>query len=161
MREKLPTLGINIRFLGKVIHKGPSECWPWIGAVRGVARPYGMIWESNRNRAASQVAWEWLHGVVFPAGLEACHTCDNPRCVNPSHIFPGTRSDNMRDASAKGRMGTQMLNQTHCKHGHLFAGANLHVSPDGHRVCRACKRSATRRRRELIRALSEIVKGNP
>jgi hypothetical protein len=48
-----------------------------------------------------KIVWEDLHGVPWPEGMYACHRCDEPRCASPHHIFPGTQSENIRDAYEK------------------------------------------------------------
>jgi transposase-like protein len=79
-----------------------GQCWLWTGATNGDGR--GRIRFDGRMQYAYRVAWELTHGAPIPADREACHTCDNPICVNPVHIFSGTRLDNMQDAAAKGRI---------------------------------------------------------
>lgn len=49
-------------------------------------------------------AWSQLYLRPWPDGMFACHMCDEPRCSNPHHIFPGTASDNSKDAFLKGRV---------------------------------------------------------
>lgn len=79
------------------------------------------------------------HGEPFPEGMDGCHSCDNPPCVNPAHIFPGTARDNARDMTAKGRGRNQMDTKTHCVHGHPLSGDNLRIFR-GTRRCVACHR---------------------
>jgi hypothetical protein len=78
---------------------GPDACWIWTAGTDG--RGYGWIHDGEKMQLAHRVA------VVFdgrdPSGFVVCHTCDNPRCVNPAHLFLGTQGDNMRDKVAKGR----------------------------------------------------------
>lgn len=80
---------------------GDDECWLWTGTTNSYG--YGQLSINNRKRVATHIAWELTNGPV-PDGLHMCHHCDNPPCVNPSHLFPGTRSDNMQDMQSKGRI---------------------------------------------------------
>lgn len=77
--------------------------------------------------------------------MEVCHSCDNTLCVNPGHLFTATHKQNMEDCVDKKRLRQQK--QTHCVHGHEFDTGNTAIANNGQRVCRACKRLATRRRR--------------
>ena len=85
------------RFMAKVnVHPG-GMCWNWAGSRSGSG--YGQFWDGERNIPAH---WFLLESRPLK-GKEACHKCDNKLCVRPSHIFIGTRSDNMRDMVSKGR----------------------------------------------------------
>jgi hypothetical protein len=93
------------RFWSKVNRRSPDECWPWT-ASRDLYG-YGRIWVgggSETTLKAHRVAWELAAGEPVPTGLWVLHTCDNPGCVNPAHLWLGTHDDNMRDMNDKGRL---------------------------------------------------------
>jgi hypothetical protein len=90
---------IEPRFWPKVDRRGPNECWLWQSSR---SRGYGTIFAWGRPQYAHRIAYALQRGPV-PAGVQVLHTCDNPPCCNPSHLFLGTQLDNMRDRNSKGR----------------------------------------------------------
>lgn len=80
---------------------GPDSCWEWQRATNQFG--YGTLTVDGRRIYAHRLAFELYAGMSIPFGMHVCHRCDNPRCINPDHLFLGTRSDNMRDCFAKGR----------------------------------------------------------
>jgi len=76
-------------------------CWPWSGAQDKDG--YGVFTYGGVTYRAPKMALE-LDGRPVPKGLYACHTCDNPPCVRPDHLYPGTPSQNMADAIARNRI---------------------------------------------------------
>lgn len=89
---------IALNFLRHVDTHGydESKCWEWLGAGKG--NGYGH----TSKGAAHRVSYEIFVGKA-PAGMDVCHTCDNRCCVNPSHLFIGSRADNMNDMKLEGR----------------------------------------------------------
>lgn len=99
MSELLTVPDCDARFWPKV--KRSDECWEWTGGLNN--RGYGVFWITGGQRVlAHRYAFVREVGPISD-GLDLCHRCDNPPCVNPAHLFLGTRSDNMRDMDRKGR----------------------------------------------------------
>lgn len=87
-------------FWGLVKKGTPTECWEWQGYKRG---KYGICHIDGERDGAHRTAWRLYHNQDIPSGMFICHTCDNPPCCNPAHLFSGTPQDNVDDMVAKGR----------------------------------------------------------
>jgi hypothetical protein len=82
----------------------PNGCLIYNGHKN--SRGYGRLTARGRHRPAHTFSWEVANGRPMPKGYHGCHNCpdgDNPSCVEPSHIWPGTDADNNADKAQKGR----------------------------------------------------------
>ena len=91
----------HLRFWENAERGGVDECWSWNGVTD--QHGYGRIHFRTRKIKAHRVSYE-MHKGPIPDDLVICHTCDNPNCVNPAHLFAGTQSDNAKDMARKGRI---------------------------------------------------------
>jgi hypothetical protein len=95
------------RFWSYVRIGEPDECWPWKGGL--FTNGYGQFRFGKKKLKAHRCAYILTNG-LFPRGKpKGLHSCDNPPCCNPAHIFPGTLSDNARDRHSKGRAAPCVL----------------------------------------------------
>jgi hypothetical protein len=109
------------RFWEKVDKKSPDECWEWKNSI---INGYGTIKLNGKNKLTHRLSYELNVGPI-PPGLFVCHTCDNPKCVNPTHLFLGTQKDNLQDASKKGRIASGNLHYSRT-HPELLARGDCH-----------------------------------
>jgi hypothetical protein len=88
-----------------VIHyKGLRRCWEWTGKTNHSGYGRFMVKTPSKRftARAHRIAWALTHGDI-PDGVLVCHKCDNPKCVNPGHLFLGDHIANQRDKMDKGR----------------------------------------------------------
>ena len=115
------------KFWGKVIQRGPDECWGWRGGLN--AYGYGVISVPRGNQVgAHRVSYEIAFDSV-PEGLDVHHKCGNRACTNPAHLEALSRVDHVREHATD-----------RCRRGHEFTPENTYVRPDGARNCRECRR---------------------
>jgi hypothetical protein len=151
MRKPTP---VSSRFWKHVKKSQDKEgCWVWVGSFGG--GPYGQITEAvapykRKMHRPSRVSWE-MHFGPIPAGMWVLHHCDNPPCVRPDHLFIGNRSDNIRDAIAKGRIPPPagQSKKPHCLNRHEYVPGSFSINNRGHRVCLLCTRIRDRLRRPV------------
>ena len=130
---------IEARFFPRLVER-PNGCIEWTGAR---VRQYGVLRVHTVHWSAHRLAWTLAYGQI-PEGLHVLHSCDNPPCCNPAHLFLGTQSENMRDKVSKGRQGANLnRDKTQCKNGHSFTPENTFIRR-GARVCKICRRAYTR-----------------
>lgn len=150
--QEQPSPSAVERFWAKVDRRGPDECWEWRGHVG--SNGYGRTPFKGTPKQSHRIAFEIANGrEPYPFGL---HSCDNPICCNPAHIWEGDHADNMRDKAKKGRWANQYCPdgaatpKTHCIHGHEFTPENTCHSV-GKRYCLECGRIRYAAKRQKAR----------
>lgn len=119
------------RFWNKV--DMPDVCWEWQASRindRGI-KTYGRISINGKIVSAHRFVYQQFYGLI-PKGMFICHTCDNPRCVNPKHLFLGSPMDNVQDKIKKKRFFKKVL----CVRGHARTEENVDLWGN----CKICKK---------------------
>lgn len=99
---------LSERFWSKVDKKGEDDCWNWLAYTNNEG--YGNFTVEGKKRWNShRIAYALVFGEI-PENMLVCHSCDNPSCVNPKHLFLGTPKDNTQDKIKKGRCVNYKLN---------------------------------------------------
>lgn len=125
------------RFWSKVDPFG--DCWEWTASLN--AYGYGQFYDGETMRLAHSFIYRSLVG-DYPGDLD--HLCRNRRCVNPDHLEPVTRRENIRRGAS--HVAVQMR-QTGCGKGHSYNDVNTYVDGRGKRICRPCVREKVKDQR--------------
>lgn len=131
-----------------------SGCWIWNGRIMKVPG-YGVIAVGRAGQISTHRASFSAFGVnPIPNGLCVLHRCDVRRCINPAHLFLGTKKDNSQDMLKKGRHYSHTRTLTHCPKGHPYDSVNTY----GARTCSICRRATGLR--HYYKSRMEATRGN-
>lgn len=95
-----PEMPTPIQRFWRFVKPQPNGCWLWCGAI--TSSGYGSIRVNGASVSAHVFSYVTFIGAIPHADLKVCHTCDNKRCVCPSHFYLGTHSENIKDAYKTG-----------------------------------------------------------
>lgn len=113
-----------------------TGCWIWFGSCGNSG--YGKTrFDHSHDISAHRVSYTAFNGLI-PNGLCVLHSCDLRSCVNPQHLFLGTKAENSQDMVKKGRHYNPAKMRTHCPQGHDYSGLNS----QGRRICKICNEQA-------------------
>lgn len=98
----LVSLPVRLEQMWSNTDRTHGECWLWKGANRKTDG-YGVFSVNSKQWLTHRLAWCATHSEGIPPGLQVCHTCDTPLCINPNHLFVGTTQVNTADRHNKDR----------------------------------------------------------
>ncbi len=89
------------RFMEKVL-MSDNGCWEWQRQLNN--KGYGIFWDNSKCQLAHRWIYSYYKQKEIDRKIYICHRCDNPKCVNPDHLFEGTALDNTKDMMDKKRL---------------------------------------------------------
>lgn len=119
---------------------GPLRTWCWIMTKKPARKGYVQLTVGDRQLMAHRVSYERHYGAI-PESLTLDHLCRTPCCINPLHLEPVTRGENVLRGVG---LSAQNARKTHCKRGHSLADA--YIGANGARRCRVCIKAQNARR---------------
>ena len=131
---------IEDRFFSKVNYS--DNCWNWTGYTDR----YGVFKVGRATKKAHRWSYEYFIEEI-PKDMCVLHHCDNPKCVNPFHLFIGTQQENVKDMMEKGRYVSGNSLKTQCPKGHEYNKDNTILVDGKNQKWRICKECAYERNR--------------
>ena len=135
---------VDERFAKKYV-VSESGCWVWVGANTGNGHKlrYGRFYVDRIHRVTLAHRWSYQrNGGVIPDGMEIDHLCRNTLCVNPAHLEPVTRRENVIRGTSPNAVNAA---KTHCINGHALTAENCYAYRwPKTRQCKACARQSSR-----------------
>lgn len=116
-----------------------TGCWIWWASPDGSG--YGQLMIAGKMHKVHRLMYERHRGPI-PEGYTLDHLCRVRCCVNPAHLEPVTKKENIHRGIG---IAARNAKKTHCPRGHPFSGENLFITVTGSRWCRTCMRDASRR----------------
>jgi HNH endonuclease len=142
----ISNLSVRERLEKLYIPEPNSGCWIWIGSIESLG--YGRFKPDGRRKSKMKKA----HVVSYqefkcdvPDGLELDHLCRVRCCINPEHLEPVTRKENIRRSPIA--LAAIWARRTHCSNGHPLSGDNLVKTTENRRRCRICLNKRYREKR--------------